>query len=383
MKKVYFDNAATTPLRDEVVEVMARVLKDNFGNPSSTHGFGRASKVLLEQSRKDIAKALNVSASEIIFTSGGTESNNFILKNAVQNLGVTRIITSKIEHHAVLHTIENLQQCYNITIDFVDLKPNGDIDYSSLEHLLKSSSKTLVSLMHVNNEIGNILDVKRVAELCATYDALFHSDTVQSVGHYDLDFKALNIDFAVASAHKFNGPKGVGFAYIKRGIPMKPQIFGGEQERGLRAGTEAIHNIVGMAKALQLALTHLQNDVSRLLELKTYCIKQLKNHIPEIEFNGGSANIETSAFTILNIRLPKIKDKSSMLQFQLDLKGIACSRGSACQSGSYQNSHVLKEILSEEALNQPSLRLSFGIFNSTEDVDYFIDVLKSISLKSC
>jgi len=382
MKTVYLDNAATTPLRDEVVEVMCRVLKENFGNPSSTHSFGRSSKALLEQSRKRIAKAFNVSASEIIFTSGGTEANNFILKNAVENLGVNRIITSKIEHHAVLHTIEDLQERYNITVEFVDLDSKGIIDFSSLERLLQRSEKTLVSLMHVNNEIGNILNLKPVSDLCVQYKALFHTDTVQSIGHFALDFKALNVDFAVASAHKFNGPKGVGFAYVKRGRHLKSQIVGGEQERGLRAGTEAIHNIVGMEKALQLALDNLEIDTSKLIKLKAYCIEQLKKQLPEVEFNGDSANMHHSAYSILNIRLPKIKDQASMLQFQLDLKGIACSRGSACQSGSLQNSHVLTEILEPEALKQPSLRLSFGIFNTTEDIDYLVSILKDLSLKS-
>src|SRR5690606_28087298 len=246
MEHVYLDNAATTQIRDEVIQEMSTTMKNNYGNPSSSHSYGRSSKSIIENYRKRIASRLNVSASEIIFTSSGTEANNLILRSAVRDLGVTHIITSKIEHHAVLHTIQQLNKEYKIAVDYVDLKPNGSIDVLHLETLLQTENKTLVSLMHVNNEIGNMLNLKKVEALCEAHHALFHSDAVQSVGHYALDLQDIQVDFLASSAHKFHGPKGVGFAFVRKNSGLKPLIFGGEQERGLRAGTESIHNIVGM-----------------------------------------------------------------------------------------------------------------------------------------
>lgn len=377
MKKVYFDNAATTQLRNEVIICISEVLKTEFGNPSSTHSYGRSSKSLLENARKEIASLLNVSSSEIIFTSGGTEADNLILTSAVRDLSVKRIITSPIEHHAVLHTLEWLQKTYGVEIVFVKLDSCGLVDYEHLESLLKSSSeKTLVSLMHVNNEVGNLLDLKKVAEYCKEYGALFHSDTVQSMGHYELDFKDIPLDFAAASAHKFHGPKGSGFAFIRKNSGLRPLIHGGEQERGMRAGTEPVHDIAGMAEALKIAYRNLDTEREYTSELKAYFKEKLKLAIPGVKFNGSCEDNEQSTYKLLNICLPIEADKAVLLLFQLDLKGIACSKGSACQSGSEGGSHVLNAFLSEEDLKKPSLRFSFSSFNTKEEIDFVVSVLK-------
>tara|TARA_R110001583_G_scaffold39967_2_gene128001 strand:+ start:2588 stop:3727 length:1140 start_codon:yes stop_codon:yes gene_type:complete len=376
VKQIYLDNAATTQIRDEVIDVMAKVMKNNYGNASSSHSFGRASKSLIEKSRKSIAGFLNVSAGEIYFTSGGTEADNLVLRSAVRDLKVTHIITSKIEHHAVLHTIDQLKTEHDISISFVDIENDGQINYTHLEDLLQNSNKTLVSLMHVNNEIGNILDIERVAELCKEHHALFHSDTVQSVGHYALNLKEIPIDFLAASAHKFHGPKGVGFVFIRKNSGLKPLIFGGEQERGLRAGTESVHNIVGIEEALKIAYTNLDKESAYIKDLKQYFVNRLLTEFPLVTFNGLSADLEKSTYTLVNVCLPVSAEKTAMLLFQLDLKGIACSKGSACQSGSSQVSHVLYEILSDEDLQKPSIRFSFSTYNSKEDIDYVITVLK-------
>ena len=376
MNSVYFDNAATTPISAEVIDVISEIMKNNFGNPSSSHSFGRSSKVLLEKSRKTIASYLNVSASEIIFTSGGTEADNLVLNSAVKDLDVTHIIISKIEHHAVLHTVEKLQRDFNIKVSYVKLDEFGNIDFKHLENLLQIKAKTLVSLMHVNNEIGNILDIKRVVDLCKFNNALFHSDAVQSVGHYKMDLQDIPVDFLAASAHKFYGPKGVGFAFVRKNSGLRPLITGGEQERGLRAGTESIHNIVGMEVALKNAYDNLNKETGYVKELKQYFIDGIKKAIPGVKFNGGSYSLVKSTYTLVNICLPIALEKSAMLLFQLDLKGIACSKGSACQSGSSQNSHVLTEILNDDDLQKPSIRFSFSIYNTKEEIDYVIGVLK-------
>ena len=379
MQNVYFDNAATTAIRKEVIASMTKVMKNNYGNPSSSHSFGRSSKVLIESSRKAIANFLNVSSSEIVFTSGGTEADNLVLRSAVRDLGVKHIVTSKIEHHAVLYTVEQLKKEYDVKISYVDLDAHGNIDFSHLETLLQSEIKTLVTLMHVNNEIGNILDIKRVAKLCKVHNALFHSDTVQSVGHYKLDLQDIPIDFLAASAHKFHGPKGVGFAFIRKNSRLKPLIVGGEQERGLRAGTESVHNIVGISEALKIAYDNLETEATYIKNLKQYFIDKLRADIPEVTFNGSSEDIANSTYTLINVCLPVSSEKSAMLLFQLDLKGIASSKGSACQSGSSQNSHVLSEILSPEYLEKPSIRFSFSIYNTEEEVDYVLNVLKEFT----
>ncbi len=376
MKHVYFDSAATTQIRPEVIERMTQVMHDCYGNASSTHSFGRSAKALVEQARKTVAKYLNVSASEIVFTSGGTEADNLALLSAVRDLGVKNIITSRIEHHAVLHTVQQLERQYGITVKYVDLDKTGHVDYNHLETLLKSSNNTLVSLMHVNNEIGNVLDIKRVGTLCKANDAILHSDTVQSIGHYKMDLQEVSLDFMAVSAHKFHGPKGVGFAFIRKNSGLKPLIFGGEQERGYRAGTEAVHNIVGLEEALKLSYDNLEEERAYIIDLKCYFMEQLKSNFTESTFNGGCSDLEKSTYTLLNVCLPITPEKAPILLFQLDLKGIACSKGSACQSGSSKGSHVLSQILCDDDMQKPSLRFSFSKYNTKEEVDYVIEVLK-------
>ncbi len=376
MKPVYFDSAATTQMRDEVINRMTDVMRHNFGNASSTHHYGRSSKALIENSRKSIASYFKVLASEIFFTSGGTEVDNLVLRSAVRDLGVTEIITSKIEHHAILHTADELVKEFNIKLKFVDLESDGHINYSHLEQLLDPSKKQLVSLMYVNNEIGNKLDIKKVADLCKANKVLFHSDTVQAIGYYPLDLQDIPLDFLAASAHKFHGPKGVGFAFIRKHSGLKASIFGGEQERGLRAGTESIHNIVGLEEALKLSFDHLEKEGEHILNLKKYFIEALKSNFPGVSFNGSCEDLKKSTFKLINVCLPIPAEKASLLQFQLDLKGIACSKGSACQSGSNQGSHVLAEVQTPEQMARPSVRFSFSKFNTKEEIDYVIEVLK-------
>ena len=380
--KVYFDNAATTPLYPEVVEKITEVLSNTYGNPSSTHALGRGAKSLIEYSRKQIAKELNALPSEIIFTSGGTEADNFILHSCVRDLGVQVVISSLIEHHAVLHTLEVLAKEYPIQIVYVNLTERGDIDLQHLKNLLEqyTEKKILVSLMHLNNEIGNILPLKEVAILCKEKGAYFHSDTVQSVGHYPINLQEIPVDFITASAHKFHGPKGVGFAFIRKGIVLHSIITGGEQEKGLRAGTETVHNIAGMEVAFNLCYKNLDKNTEKLKNLKQYFIHQLKHHFPEIVFNGTSESLEESSYAIVNVGFPALQHQDNTLLFQLDLKGIACSKGSACQSGSVQVSHVLSAFMPKEALQYPSLRFSFSAFNTIEEVDFLIESLKEISL---
>lgn len=379
MKKVYFDSAATTELRSEVIHCISEVLKTEYGNPSSTHSYGRSSKSLLETARKEIASYLNVAASEIIFTSGGTEADNLILNSCVRDLEVKRIISSKIEHHAVLHTIRALELSHDITVEWLRLDRCGNVDFEHLEQLLQQSEeKTLVSLMHVNNEVGTMLDLQRTGNLCKQYNALFHSDTVQSVGHFSLDFASTPIDFAAVSAHKFHGPKGVGFAFVRKNSGLQPLIYGGEQERGLRAGTEPVYAIAGMAEALRISYLNLDREQAYIGNLKTYFIDRLKQHIPEVRFNGACDDLQNSTYTLINVCLPVSEEKAAMLLFQLDLKGIACSKGSACQSGSSAGSHVLSELLSEADRRKPSIRFSFSSFNTEEEIDYVVAVLKEL-----
>ena len=301
-----------------------------------------------------------------------------MLYSAVRDLGVKHIISTKIEHHAVLHTINDLKLTHGIHVSFLNLDEFGRINLEELEQLLIDSPKALVSLMLVNNEIGNILDIKAIGEMCKKYNALFHSDAVQAIGHYTLDLQDINIDFLAASAHKFHGPKGVGFAFIRKNTGIKPLILGGEQERGLRAGTESVHNIVGLEKAMLLAYENLEKETVYIKSLKSYFISKLRKEIPNVAFNGLSEDMEQSTYTLVNVRLPIPANKSAMFLFQLDLKGIACSKGSACQSGSNQKSHVLSEILNDDDLEKPSVRFSFSTFNTKAEIDYVIEVLKSL-----
>ena len=373
---VYFDNAATTQVRDEVVDEISNVLKNCFGNPSSTHSFGRSAKSYIETSRKSVAKILNCEPAEIIFNSGGTESDNSILKCTIKDLGIKHIISSKIEHHAVTHTLDELES-QNVKVHYVKLKENGNIDVKDLEYLLSINTEPkLVTLMYINNEIGNILDVNSVSNLCQKYNALFHSDAVQAVGHYPIDLKSLKIDFLSSAGHKFHGPKGVGFTYINKSTKIKSFICGGPQERGLRAGTESVHNIVGMTKALEIANENMEKETQYVRSIKKYMIDNLSNLFSDIHFNGESGNMSNSTYTVLNVCFPISNDKAAMLDFQLDLKGIACSKGSACQSGSSEGSHVLSEIQNDSQKKLPSVRFSFSHNNTKEEVDYLMETLK-------
>jgi cysteine desulfurase len=377
MENIYLDNAATTQIREEVILKMQDALSNYYGNPSSSHGHGRTAKTAVESARKSIAKQLNAQASEIIFTSGGTEADNMVLRGAVRDLGVRTIITSRIEHHAVLHTSEDLVREFGINIKYVDLDDDGNPELTHLEQLLQEDdSKKLVSLMHVNNEIGNLLPIGEVGVLCKENGALFHSDTVQSICHFEWDVQKTPIDFMAAAAHKFHGPKGVGFAFIRKNSGLKPLISGGSQERGFRAGTESVHNIVGLEEAFKLAYANLEEEKEYVQGLKRYFIERIKESVPKISFNGLSGDLDKSTYTLVNIGLPISQERALILLFHLDIKGIACSKGSACQSGSDAGSHVLNEVLSEEDIKKPSLRFSFSKYNTKKELDYAISVLK-------
>ncbi len=373
MKNVYLDNAATTPLRQEVIVEMTRVLAEEYGNPSSTHSMGRSAKAVLETARKSIAKHLHATSSEIVFTSSATEATNWILRVAVKDFGVTRIITSKVEHHATLYTLLALQHEFAIELVYVPIFSDGSLDMDFLEQALDSTAKTLVTLMHVNNETGVIHDIDAIGKLCRLHQALFHCDTVQSIGKLPFDLSMLPIDFLVSSAHKYHGPKGVGFAYVRKGLVLQPMLFGGEQEKGWRAGTESVHQIAGMAKALELAYMNLDAEMNYITNLKDYCLQKIQAVFPACSVNG-----QITLYTILNIQLPLTADKTAMILFHLDMKGISVSRGSACQSGSIKPSHVLAEMLDTEALALPSLRISFSHYNTKEEIDYLVAALQGV-----
>lgn len=374
---IYLDNAATTPIDKDVIEVIRISMIENNGNPSSIHQFGRKAKSSVETARKNIAKHFNVSASEIIFTAGGTEADNLIMQNAVVNLNVDVIITSKIEHHAVLHTADYLSKTYKTKVFYVDVNEKGEVDLLHLESLLEKlrGSKCLVSLMYINNEIGNILPVQKVSVLCKKHNALFHSDTVQAIGHYNIDLQKTPIDFIVASAHKFHGPKGVGFAYFKKGFGIQPMFHGGDQEKGARSSTENVHGILGMEKALDIAITNIEKDTNYLTKLKAYFISELKSNFKKVKFNGNSSELSKSSYTILSTRFSKTND---MLLFTLDLKGIAVSGGSACQSGSSKGSHVLEEVLNAIEAEKTSVRFSFSKYTTKEEINTTIENLKEL-----
>jgi cysteine desulfurase len=374
MTKVYLDHAATTYLYPEVIEEMTQVLVQEYGNPSSTHARGRAAKVILESCRKRIAAQLGASAQEILFTSGGTEANNWIIQNAVEQLGVKRIITTKTEHHAVLFPVLEMQKKYGIEVEFLPVSPKGQIDLKVLELLLQQPIKTLVSIMHVNNETGVIHDLQALGTLCHEHQAYFHSDTVQSVGKMTLSLQDLPVDFITASAHKFHGPKGIGFLFVRKNITMRPLFFGGEQEKGLRAGTEPLHQIAGMTLALEMSLKQLPENSVKVKTLRSEALRLFEEQLPGCSINGSLDGF----YTILNLQLPISEEKAAMLLFSLDLKGIAVSRGSACQSGSSKPSHVLAEMLSPDELKKPYIRISLDATNTIEEIKALIEALKSI-----
>lgn len=380
MDKIYLDNAATTPLSEEVIDAMVSVMKVTYGNPSSTHSFGQEAKILIEKTRREVADYLHVTPSEIIFTSCGTESNNMIIKSCVDHLGVQRIITSPLEHKCVAETVLEMKNRRGVEVVYLRPDQKGDLDLAKLEELLKNSDKkTLVSLMHANNEIGNILDINKVAQICKENNALFHSDTVQSMAHMDLDFSQIPVDFASCSAHKFHGPKGSGFAFIRKSSGLKGIITGGPQERSLRAGTENVCGIVGLGKALELSLKNMSDYASHIKEIKNYAIEKLAAEIEGVKFNGRSAE-EGSLYTVLSVLLPF---KDPMIGLKLDMNGIAISQGSACSSGASKPSMVLMMILDEEEMESSTpLRISFSHLTTKKDIDALMDALKEIASAS-
>lgn len=376
MDKIYLDNASTTPIAAIVIDAMVDVMRLNYGNPSSTHSIGQEAKMLIETERRRIANYLKVQPGEIIFTSCGTESNNLIIKSCVQNLGVERIITSSLEHKCVSESIHEMKK-NGVEVVYLRLNKNGDVDLDMLDKTLKSSGKkTLVSLMQANNEIGNLLDIEKVAKICKENNALFHSDTVQTIGHIDIDFSKIPIDFASCSAHKFHGPKGAGFAFLRKTSNVKGIISGGPQERGRRAGTENVCGIVGLGKALEFSMENMSEFSSYIQGIKDYAIERLKAEIPGIKFNGRSAEKENSLYTLLSILLPY---NDPMIGLKLDMKGIAVSQGSACSSGAQSASMVMLSILDDEELeNTTPMRLSFSHLTTKEEVDFFVKSLKEI-----
>jgi len=372
--RIYLDNAATTPLDPEVFEAMKPFMLEDFGNPSSTHAHGRKVRAAIESCRKKIAELLNASPGEIIFTSGGTEADNAILRSAVTTYGLKNIISAPIEHHAVTHTVGHLQKA-GLKAHMVRLDEKGHVDLDDLQHLLKQHKDSVVSLMHANNEIGNLLDIKRVGELCQEHHAFFHSDTVQTVGHYKHDMKTLRVCGMTAAAHKFHGPKGIGFMYIRKDRKINSFIHGGAQERNMRGGTENVYGIVGLSKALEIAYREMESHQRYIQGLKTRMIEKLRLQIPGVSFNGDSANEERSLYTVLNVSLPE-SDENEMLLFNLDLQGISASGGSACSSGATTGSHVLAALYPNS--KRGAVRFSFSKYNKPEEIDFAVNKLAEL-----
>ncbi len=374
MNRIYFDNAATTALDKEVLDAMLPYMTTQFGNPSAIYSYGRESRLAIETARKSVAKILNANPGEIFFTSGGTESNNTAIFSSIRDLGCRHIITSPIEHHAVLHTVQHYDHTDEVTSSFVKLLPDGHVDLKDLEEqLADSEERVLVSLMHANNEIGNLLDINAVGNLCKKYNAIFHSDCVQTVGHYLLDLRKTPVHFISAAGHKFHGPKGVGILYINDNIKIQPLIFGGGQERNMRAGTENLYGIVGFAKALELAMTNQERDSSYIQSLKTYMIEALRKSIKGIQFNGDQEG--RCLYTVLSVAFPKT-EKSEMILFNLDINNICVSGGSACSSGADIGSHVIRAINNNP--NLVTVRFSFSRHNNKEEVDAVVSKLKEL-----
>ena len=378
MDRIYLDNAATTPLAEEVIDAMVDVMKMNYGNPSSTHSLGQEAKILIENVRRQVADYLHVTPAEIVFTSCGTESNNMIIKSCVEHLGVERIITSPMEHKCVAETVLDMKKRRGTEVVYLRPDRKGDFDLAQLEEIIKSSGKkTLVTLMHANNEIGNFLDIKKVALLCKENNVLFHSDTVQSMAHMEMNFAEIPLDFASCSAHKFHGPKGSGFAFIRKASGLKGIITGGPQERSLRAGTENVCGIVGLGKALELSLNHLEEYASHIKEIKKYTIERLTAEIDGVKFNGRSSEEDGSLYTVLSVLLPF---KDPLIGLKLDMKGIAVSQGSACSSGAAKPSMVMMMVLEEEEMeNSTPLRVSFSHLTTKQEIDALIEALSEIA----
>lgn len=374
MQRIYFDNAATTALDSEVLEAMMPYLTEKFGNPSSIYSYGRESRLAIENARKSVAKILNAHPAEIFFTSGGTESSNTAITAAVRDLGCKHIISSSLEHHATLHTIEHLHHSGEVSLSYVKVLPNGHIDMEHLEQLVKESEdKCLVTLLHANNEIGNLLDIHATGNICKKYNAIFHSDTVQTVGHYPFDLRNTPVHFITGAGHKFHGPKGVGILYINENVRIRPYIHGGAQERNMRAGTENLYGIVGFARALELATANYEKESAYILSIKQYMAEQLKKTIPGIFFNGDAFG--KSLYTVLNVSFAKT-EKSEMMLFNLDIANICASGGSACTSGADLGSHVIRAINNDP--NRVAVRFSFCKNNTKEEVDMVVEKLKEM-----
>lgn len=372
--RVYLDNAATTPLDKAVLKEMYEVMDSQFGNPSSIHAHGREVRSIVEKARKTIASLLKTSPAEIFFTSGGTEADNTAIRCGIIDHGITHAITTKIEHHAVLHTLEVLAEQGLIKLNFVDIDEKGNINFEHLEALLKTNERSFVSLMHANNEIGTLTDIERVGTLCEQYNALFHCDTVQTVGHYEHDLSKLKVHFMVAAAHKLHGPKGAGFLYINHRVKIKPFIYGGAQERNMRGGTENVYGIVGLAKAMELAYEEMDAHRKHIQSLKDHMIAELKKHVPGVSFHG-EIEADKSLYTVLNVSFPEM-EMAEMLLFNLDIAGISASGGSACSSGTNIGSHVLRGIGYDP--NRPAVRFSFSKLNTLAEIDFVIEQLKKI-----
>ena len=375
MQRIYLDNAASTPISNDVIDVMKNLMESTYGNPSSVHSYGRQAKIVIEDARKKIAQILNTSPGTIFFTSGGTESDNMAINSSIKKYNIRHAITSKISHHAVLYPLQELANDGVIELSYVDIDNDGKISVDHLETLLKEKPRSFVSIMHANNEIGIIQDIKTIGELCKAYNAIFHSDTVQTVGHYLFNMQDLDLHFMAASAHKFHGPKGIGFIYISEELQIKPYILGGSQERNMRAGTESIYLIAGLAKAMEIAYENLSDDTKYIKGLKLYMINLLEAEFPMLSFNGCSNNLDQTLYTVLNISLPK-NSNTEMLLFNLDIEGISCSGGSACASGSNKGSHVLSFLNPKS--NRIGIRFSFSKYNSKEDITYTVKKLKEL-----
>ena len=373
--RVYLDNAATTQIAPEVIDYMSELMKSDYANPSSIHHGGRKSRIIVENARKTVSSFLNTSPGNIFFTSGGTEADNMAIRCGILDNNISHAITSSISHKAVIYPLEELRDKNKITLNFIKLDNNGKIDLAHLEELLKNSPRTFVSIMHANNEIGTIQPINKIGELCQKYNAIFHCDTVQTMAHYPIDLQKINVDFITGSAHKFHGPKGVGFIYISDNINIKPFISGGSQERNMRAGTENVHAIAGLAKAMELSFLNMDKDKDYISELKKYMIDQLKLNVNDIEFNANCIDFDSSLFKILSVSFPKISE-SEMLLFNLDIHGISCSGGSACSAGNMSGSHVLDEICKDS--NRTGVRFSFSRYNTKEEIDYTIEKIKEI-----
>ena len=373
---VYFDNAATTPISKKVLDKMIPYMEDGFGNPSSIHKRGREIKSVIEKSRSKVADILSCEPGEIFFTSGGTEADNMFIINTVLEKKIDTIITSKVEHHAVLHCCDYLNKTQNINIKYVSISDNGEVDLDDLEKITSNNKNALVSLMHGNNEIGNINDLKTISKICEKNNVVFHSDTVQTVGHYAIDLNKINIQGIVGSAHKFHGPKGIGFLYLNNKHKISPFIHGGAQERNMRGGTENVYGIVGLSEALTLAYENMTTHKEKIIALKSHMIESLKQKVKGVKFNGLSSDLDNSLYTVLNASIPNVDDQQMFL-FNLDINNIAASAGSACSSGSDSGSHVLKEIKTEEGF--VNVRFSFSKYNSIEEVDYVINKIVEIT----